>query len=65
MSIGLCETCTFHSLVTNSHGGEFHLCEKHETDHTFPKYPRLPVMTCRGWVSTKDAKKDKDMMGNE
>jgi hypothetical protein len=26
------------------------MCERSKTDERFPKYPRLPVTDCRGYV---------------
>jgi hypothetical protein len=25
------------------------MCERSKTDERYPKYPRLPVVECRGW----------------
>ena len=25
------------------------MCERSKTDDRYPKYPRLPVVECRGW----------------
>ena len=49
MNIGLCETCVFHSLSSGKRGSEFHLCTLSRSDQSFPKYPRLPVLTCTGF----------------
>ena len=57
MTTGLCETCRFHTLVTTKQKNTFHLCEKSKSDSSFSKYPRLPVLNCRGYQSTKDTKK--------
>jgi hypothetical protein len=27
----------------------FYLCERSSTDADFPKYPRIPVIACRGY----------------
>ena len=57
MTIGLCETCSFHTLITNKQKGTFHLCKKSKTDSAFSKYPRLPVLNCKGYQSTKRARR--------
>ncbi len=56
MTVGLCETCSFHTLITTKEKNTFHLCEKGKTDPSFVKYPRLPVLECSGYRSTKDTK---------
>jgi len=56
MIIGLCESCRFHTRVTNNRGQEFHLCELNRTNSSYPKYPRLPVLNCLGYSPAKEAK---------
>jgi len=46
---GLCALCRHQRVVGNTRGSTFSLCERSRTDSTFPKYPRVPVMNCRGW----------------
>ena len=36
-------------VVQSARGSKFYLCERSATDPTFPKYPRLPVLQCRGY----------------
>jgi hypothetical protein len=36
-------------VVDNTRGSSFSLCQRHKTDPRFPKYPRLPVVECRGF----------------
>jgi hypothetical protein len=45
---GLCDTCAHQRLVGNTRGSRFSLCERSRTDPAFPKYPRMPVIECRG-----------------
>jgi hypothetical protein len=45
---GLCDSCAHQRLVGNTRGSTFSLCERSRTDPSFPKYPRLPVTSCRG-----------------
>jgi len=47
---GLCDTCKHQKLVRNTRGSVFSLCELSKTDPRFPKYPRLPVERCAGYV---------------
>src|SRR5262249_31495711 len=50
MLIGsLCSSCAYGRLIESSRQSEFLLCERSATDDAFPKYPRLPVLTCPGW----------------
>jgi hypothetical protein len=35
--------------VGNTRGSRFSLCERSKTDPSFAKYPRLPVLECRGF----------------
>jgi hypothetical protein len=46
---GLCETCLHQRVIHNTRGSTFSLCERAKIDPAFPKYPRLPVIECRGW----------------
>ena len=45
---GLCDTCTHQQLVSTTRGSEFSLCLRSRTDPDYPKYPRVPVLACRG-----------------
>ena len=36
-------------LVESDRGSTFYLCERSASDPGFPKYPRLPVLQCRGY----------------
>jgi hypothetical protein len=51
MRAGLCDSCKHQKLVRNTRGSVFSMCERSKTDPSFPKYPRLPVLECRGYVS--------------
>jgi hypothetical protein len=46
---GLCADCEHSRQVDSSHQSTFYLCERSATDPSFPKYPRLPVIECRGY----------------
>lgn len=35
--------------VTSDRDSVFYLCEFSKVDPSFPKYPRLPVVTCAGY----------------
>jgi hypothetical protein len=45
----LCDTCQHCRTIRNDRGSIFLLCERALTDPSFPKYPRLPVLECRGY----------------
>jgi hypothetical protein len=45
---GLCDSCVHQQLVPNRRGSIFSLCRRSREDPTFPRYPRLPVLACRG-----------------
>jgi hypothetical protein len=51
MNAGLCDTCRHQKLVHNTRGSVFSMCELSKTDPRYPKYPRLPVKQCAGYVS--------------
>ncbi len=46
---GLCDRCRHQRLIRNTRGSVFSLCERSKTDTDFPRYPRLPVASCRGF----------------
>ena len=48
-SVGLCLRCASMRRVTNRRGSTFYLCGRHAEDLGFRKYPRLPVVECRGF----------------
>jgi hypothetical protein len=50
MRAGLCDSCKHQKIVRNTRGSAFSMCERSKTDPSFPKYPRLPVVECRGYV---------------
>ena len=55
MEVGLCESCA-HSRKVQAARSEFWFCERSRTDRSFPRYPRLPVLTCRGYERKPDLK---------
>jgi hypothetical protein len=46
---GLCANCLHARLISSSKGSTFLLCQLSQTDHRFPKYPPLPVLSCPGY----------------
>ena len=51
MRAGLCDSCTHQKIVKSGRGSVFSMCLLHRTDDRFPKYPRIPVVTCPGYAS--------------
>ena len=48
-AVGLCGGCRHMRLIKSDRGSTFYLCQRSLTDSSFPKYPRLPVLQCRGF----------------
>ena len=46
--MGLCDTCRHQRLVPTTRGSVFSLCERSTIDPDYPRYPRIPVLACRG-----------------
>jgi GNAT superfamily N-acetyltransferase len=42
-------------VITSARGSHFFLCERSRTDARYPRYPRLPVLTCAGYERIDDA----------
>jgi hypothetical protein len=53
--IGLCASCLYGKRVESSRGSVFWMCELSRSDPRFPKYPRLPVLTCSGYAAQSPA----------
>ncbi len=47
--MGLCATCIHRREVPNSRGSVFYLCQRSKSDPAYPRYPRLPVLSCPGY----------------
>jgi hypothetical protein len=47
--MNLCDTCQHCRTIRSDRGSVFLLCERSFSDPAFPKYPRLPVLECRGY----------------
>jgi len=54
-SAGLCADCLHARTIESAKGSSFLLCHRSATDPAYPKYPRLPVLSCPGHepVSTR------------
>ena len=47
--IGLCFDCLHAQRIQSDRGSIFYRCKLSDTDPSFPKYPRLPVLHCDGY----------------
>ncbi|HXW58744.1 MAG TPA: hypothetical protein VEJ23_04610 [Solirubrobacteraceae bacterium] len=46
---GLCDSCEHQVQVPNTRGSVFSLCARSRHDPAYPRYPRLPVLSCSGY----------------
>lgn len=51
---GLCETCRNVKIVDTRKGSRFYLCTLSDVDSRFPRYPRIPVLQCIGYVPEEE-----------
>jgi hypothetical protein len=58
---GLCDRCQCQRLVPNTRGSVFSLCERSRTDPAYPRYPRLPVLSCPGFAATPETDPTPDL----
>jgi hypothetical protein len=50
---GLCADCSYARMIESERGSRFVLCERSATDTNYPKYPRIPVITCAGYTQKR------------
>ena len=55
MRFGLCDTCVHQQIVRNTRGSVFSLCRRSRVEPEFPRYPRTPVLKCRGYEPRDEA----------
>ena len=55
---GLCAECVHARLLTSDKGSVFIQCELAKADERFAKYPRLPVLSCSGYVRAEQKHAD-------
>jgi hypothetical protein len=48
---GLCEDCQYARIIKSDRASTFLQCQLSFADPRFAKYPRLPVLTCSGYVT--------------
>jgi hypothetical protein len=51
MNSGLCSSCAHARKIVSDRGSEFLLCALSAVDERYPKYPRLPVLSCPGYLT--------------
>ena len=56
-SLGLCNRCQYRRIVQTARS-QFLLCERSQETPDFPKYPRLPVLSCRGFAPSLETAGD-------
>jgi len=49
IAAGLWADCLYARQLESARGSVFILCELSQRDPRFPKYPRLPVLSCDGY----------------
>ena len=47
---GLCADCTHAAFIESDRGSVFLQCQLSFTNPDFAKYPRLPVLVCKGYL---------------
>jgi hypothetical protein len=57
MRAGLCDTCSHQQEVRNTRGSVFSLCMRSRVDPAYPRYPRVPVLECRGYEGREVAER--------
>lgn len=53
-AVGLCAACAHARVVESRRGSHFWFCRRSRSDPTFPRYPALPVLSCRGFLPAAD-----------
>jgi hypothetical protein len=54
LDVGLCATCTHVRVMRSDRRSTFYQCALSFTNPAYPKYPRLPVLTCAGYAKRND-----------
>lgn len=50
---GLCPECLHHKDIRNDRGSVFIMCLLSFKEPEYPKYPRLPVLQCKGFEKAR------------
>ncbi len=51
---GLCAGCRHARVLRSDRGSVFYQCQRAEQDSNFPRFPRLPVVECRGYEARQE-----------
>ena len=57
---GLCSDCRHARTILSDRGSAFVMCQLSATDPNFPKYPRLPVLSCTGYSRKAERLRGRD-----
>jgi hypothetical protein len=52
---GLCESCIHSVKIRSDRGSVYYRCQRALSDSSYEKYPRLPVLACRGYEEAAEA----------
>ena len=53
--LGLCPGCRHVRIIRSDRGSIFYQCLLAAVDPRFPKYPRLPVLSCPGYEAKEES----------
>lgn len=56
---GLCDTCAHQKPIPNTRGSVFSLCLRSREDPAYPRYPRVPVLNCKGYEPLSSLPRDR------
>ncbi len=65
MGVSLCESCDRVREVLTPRGSRFLLCRLSAADPTYPKYPRQPVVRCRGYRRGEGSPAERGASGDD
>jgi len=57
---GLCDSCVHQRLVPNTRGSVFSLCLRSREDPGYPRYPRTPLASCRGYEPATTSRAERE-----
>ena len=50
---GWCARCQYCQRIRTARGATFYLCKRAQFDSAYPRYPRVPVVQCAGFVAAR------------
>jgi hypothetical protein len=56
-SFGLCDACAHQQLIGTTRGSTFSMCRIGLRDPDWPKYPRMPVLSCPRFAARADGER--------